>query len=95
EDRIRQFDFSVKGEATPHASAELKTAKKLWVASAMISSSGWHFIQAHLPTEFVEQHYLLGTDLATHPKVFEILLANLHINARVFARDIPIIPRCT
>lgn len=64
--------------------AELKTAKKLWVASAMISSSGWHFIQAHLPTEFVEQHYLIGTDLATHPKVFEILLANLHINARVF-----------
>ena len=27
EDRIRQFDFSVKGEATPHASAELKTVE--------------------------------------------------------------------
>lgn len=62
---------------------ELLEAKSIWIATAMISYSGWKFIQEKLTNE-VEQHFLIGIDLATEPKVFEELLSNLHINARVY-----------
>lgn len=62
---------------------QLEQAKTIWIASAMISYTGWNFVQAHLSSN-VEQHYLIGTDLATDPKVFETLLDSLQINARVY-----------
>lgn len=62
---------------------ELLEAKSIWIATAMISYSGWKFMQENLTNE-VEQHFLIGIDLATEPKVFEELLSNLHINARVY-----------
>lgn len=62
---------------------ELKEAKSVWIASAMISYSGWSFLQKNIPKS-ATQTYLIGIDLATDPKVFESLLANLAINARVY-----------
>ena len=60
---------------------ELLEAKSIWNATAMISYNGWKFIQENLSNNS-EQHFLIGIDLATEPKVFEELLNNLHINAR-------------
>ena len=62
---------------------ELKQSKTVWIASAMISYSGWLFLQKSIPKSAI-QTYLIGIDLATDPKVFESLLANLAINARVY-----------
>ena len=50
--------------------AELLESKSVWIATAMISYNGWKFIQKNLSKE-VEQHFLIGIDLATEPKVFE------------------------
>jgi len=63
--------------------SELELSRSIWIASAMISYSGWKFVQSHLSGD-VEQHFLIGTDLATDPKVFEKLLEKLNINARVY-----------
>ncbi|MFN3136336.1 MAG: phospholipase D-like domain-containing protein [Allomuricauda sp.] len=62
---------------------ELKQAKAVWIASAMISYSGWLFLQKSIPKSAI-QTYLIGIDLATDPKVFESLLANLAVNSRVY-----------
>ncbi len=62
---------------------ELAQATSIWIASAMISDSGWSFIQNQLSKDVI-QHYLIGIDLSTHPSVFQSILANLEINARVF-----------
>lgn len=64
-------------------SAELARSKTVWIASAMISKSGWSFLQKNIP-QAATQSYLIGIDLATDPQVFESLLANLAINARVY-----------
>jgi HKD family nuclease len=61
----------------------LAQAKSIWIASAMISDSGWSFIQKQLSKDVI-QHYLIGIDLSTHPSVFQSILNNLEINARVF-----------
>lgn len=63
--------------------AELNDATSIWIASAMISYSGWGFIQKNIPDNTV-QYYLIGIDLATEPKVFESILENLAINARIY-----------
>ncbi|MCU4176446.1 phospholipase D-like domain-containing protein [Carboxylicivirga sp. N1Y90] len=62
---------------------ELGQAKSVWVASAMISHSGWLFLQQSLP-QTATQTYLIGIDLATDPKVFESIIAQTDINARVY-----------
>jgi hypothetical protein len=62
---------------------ELLNAKSIWFASAMISYSGWLFIQNNL-LDSVQQHYLIGIDLATDPKVFEAILSRPEISARVY-----------
>ena len=62
---------------------ELAQASSIWIASAMISNSGWSFIQKQLSKDVI-QHYLIGIDLSTHPSVFQSILDNLEINARVF-----------
>ena len=62
---------------------ELLEAKSIWIASAMISNNGWNFIQKNISKD-TEQHFLIGIDLATDPKVFDTLLDNLNINARVY-----------
>jgi HKD family nuclease len=71
---------------------ELQEANTIWIATAMISYSGWKFIQENLPNE-VEQHFLIGIDLATEPKVFDALLNNLHINARVYQTNYTFHPK--
>lgn len=62
---------------------ELKEAKSIWVASAMITKNGWDFMQEKLP-KTATQNYLIGVDLATSPLVFESILSNLEINARIY-----------
>lgn len=62
---------------------ELKQAKSVWVASAMISHNGWTFLQDSIP-QTATQFYLIGIDLATEPKVFESILERSGINARVY-----------
>ena len=62
---------------------ELICSKSFWIATAMISNNGWNFIQKNILKD-TEQHFLIGIDLATDPKVFEALLDNLNINARVY-----------
>lgn len=62
---------------------ELIEAKSFWIATAIISNNGWNFIQKNI-SKNTEQNFLIGIDLATDPKVFEALLDNLHINARVY-----------
>lgn len=72
--------------------SELINAKSIWVATAMISYSGWNFIQNNLPKD-AEQNLLIGIDLATEPKVFEKLLDSLHINARIYETDYTFHPK--
>ncbi|AXT55386.1 NgoFVII family restriction endonuclease [Aquimarina sp. AD1] len=62
---------------------ELIDAKTTWVASAMISNSGWRFLQKNIPYSST-QFYLVGIDLSTDPKVFDSIRENLEINARVY-----------
>lgn len=62
---------------------ELLQSKSVWIASAMISYSGWKFLQKHISKSTL-QHYLIGIDLATDPKVFETIFLNTDINARVY-----------
>lgn len=66
-----------------HLQIELSQAKIIWIATAMISNSGWSFLQSNLPKE-VTQHYLIGIDFSTDPNVFQSILGNLEINARVY-----------
>lgn len=49
---------------------ELIDAKSIWIATAMISNNGWNFIQKNISKD-AEQHFLIGIDLATDPKVFD------------------------
>jgi HKD family nuclease len=63
---------------------ELAQATSIWIASAMISNSGWLILQKSIP-HTATQSYLIGVDLATDPKVFESILAQIDINARVYA----------
>lgn len=72
--------------------AELLESKSVWIATAMISYNGWRFIQENLSKE-TEQHFLIGIDLATEPKVFEDILNNLHINARVYQTNYTFHPK--
>lgn len=62
---------------------ELINSKSVWIASAMISNSGWSFLQKNIPGH-TTQFYLIGIDLSTDPKVFDSILDNLEINARVY-----------
>lgn len=62
---------------------ELITSKSVWIASAMITYKGWCFLQKNIPPTAI-QYYLIGVDLATEPKVFDSILENLEINARVY-----------
>ncbi|WP_282069925.1 phospholipase D-like domain-containing protein [Olleya namhaensis] len=62
---------------------ELINSKSVWIASAMISYSGWSFLQKNIKKN-TTQFYLIGIDLSTDPKVFESILKNLEINARVY-----------
>lgn len=70
----------------------LLESKSVWIATAMISCNGWKFIQENLSKD-TEQHFLIGIDLATGPKVFEELLNNLHINARVYQTNYTFHPK--
>lgn len=72
--------------------AELLESKSVRIATAMISYNGWQFIQENLSKD-TEQHFLIGIDLATEPKVFEELLNNLHINARVYQANYTFHPK--
>lgn len=71
---------------------ELKAAKELWVATAMISKAGWNFIQNSLP-KLSTQHYLIGIDLATDPGVFEDIFKQQEINARVYETNFTFHPK--
>lgn len=63
---------------------ELQDAISIWIASAMISQSGWQFVQTNVP-ENTLQHYLIGIDLSTEPSVFQSLFEKMDtINARVY-----------
>ena len=62
---------------------ELVQAKKVWIATAMISNEGWRFLQDNIPSN-AQQNFLIGIDLATSPNVFESILTNMEINARVY-----------
>lgn len=73
----------VSSEIKNKLTIELSNSKSIWIASAMISNSGWSFLQNNL-SETTTQFYLIGIDLATDPKVFESILAHTKINARVY-----------
>jgi len=63
--------------------SELEQAKTIWIATAMISNDGWKFLQNNIPAT-AHQNFLIGIDLATSPNVFESILDNLDINARIY-----------
>lgn len=71
---------------------ELLEAKSIWIATAMISYKGYMFIQDNV-VENTIQHFLLGIDLSTEPKVFDELLNNLIINSRVYQADYTFHPK--
>lgn len=71
---------------------ELQDASSVWIASAMISYSGWNFIQNSIPQNTI-QFYLIGADLATEPKVFESILSKSEINARIYETDFTFHPK--
>lgn len=66
-----------------HIESEIRKAKELWIASAMISNKGWNFIQKNIPIS-AQQNFLIGIDLSTEPSVFESILKRLDINARIY-----------
>lgn len=72
--------------------SELIDAKSFWIATAMISNNGWNFIQKYISKD-TEQHFLIGIDLATDPIVFDALLNNLNINARVYQTNFTFHPK--
>lgn len=49
----------------------LKNCDELWVASAMVSDYGFNFIQGQI-NKFAKQHYLVGIDLPSSPKVLSL-----------------------
>lgn len=51
----------------------LPKADEIWIAAAIISKSGLALIQDKIKLG-VRQHYLVGIDLPTHPKVLEELM---------------------
>lgn len=63
--------------------SELRNAKAIWFATAMISSYGWNFLQKNISKE-TTQHYLIGVDLSTSPYVFEELLKLPEVHSRVY-----------
>ncbi|MCG9881753.1 MAG: phospholipase D-like domain-containing protein [Bacteroidia bacterium] len=71
---------------------ELQNASSVWIASAMISYSGWDFIQKAIPPTST-QFYLIGIDLATEPKVFESILSKSEINARIYETQFTFHPK--
>ncbi|HRG19116.1 MAG TPA: phospholipase D-like domain-containing protein [Flavobacterium lutivivi] len=72
--------------------SELIDAQSFWVATAMISNNGWSFIQKNISKNTI-QHFLIGIDLATDPMVFDALLNNLNINARVYQTNFTFHPK--
>lgn len=70
----------------------MSLASNVWIASAMISRHGWNFLQECIPKTAV-QSYLIGIDLATEPYVFEKVLANLNLNARVYESEYTFHPK--
>lgn len=71
---------------------ELQNASSVWIASAMISYSGWDFIQKAIPPT-ATQFYLIGIDLATEPMVFETILSMPDINARIYESQFTFHPK--
>lgn len=71
---------------------ELQNSSSVWIASAMISYSGWDFIQKAIPLT-ATQFYLIGIDLATEPKVFESILSKSEINARIYESQFTFHPK--
>lgn len=71
---------------------ELQNASSVWIASAMISYSGWDFIQKAIPSA-ATQFYLIGIDLATEPRVFESILSMSEINARIYESQFTFHPK--
>lgn len=63
--------------------SEFELAKSVWVATAMISNDGWRFLQNNIPSTAC-QNFLIGIDLATSPNVFESVLKNTEISARIY-----------
>ncbi|WP_445737625.1 phospholipase D-like domain-containing protein [Mariniflexile sp.] len=82
----------VENNIKSNIQSELFQAKSVWIATAMISKNGWDFIQKNI-SKNTQQHFLIGIDLSTEPKVFEILLDNLHINARVYKTNFTFHPK--
>lgn len=72
--------------------SELQNASSIWIASAMITYSGWDFIQKAIPPA-VTQFYLIGIDLATEPAVFESILSKSKINARIYETQFTFHPK--
>jgi len=72
--------------------SELINAKSFWIATAMISNNGWNFIQKNI-SKNTEQHFLIGIDLTTDPRVFNSLLDNIIINARVYQTNFTFHPK--
>ncbi|WP_411029342.1 phospholipase D-like domain-containing protein [Spongiimicrobium sp. 3-5] len=62
---------------------ELIDCRSIWIASAMITNSGWLFLQKNI-SDSATQFYLIGIDLATEPMVFDSILQLTEINARVY-----------
>lgn len=64
----------------------LPKADEIWVAVALINYDGYQFIQKHINRK-CKQHYIIGIDLPTDPKVLNKLYRYQHktfINARIF-----------
>lgn len=71
---------------------ELQNASSVWIASAMITYSGWDFIQKAVPPN-ATQFCLIGIDLATEPNVFESILSKPDINARIYESQFTFHPK--
>jgi len=72
----------------------LAEAEEVWVATALMKKAGWKLF-ASLP-EGVKQHYLVGTDLPTHPDVLKELMQKASagkIAARRFGGEVTYHPK--
>lgn len=60
----------------------LKNADEIWIAVALITNAGLDQIQTAIPESCI-QHYLLGVDLPTSPKVLEHLYKQELLDSKV------------
>jgi hypothetical protein len=67
----------------------LRTAKEIYIATALINIPGYNFIKSTIPTECIS-NYIIGIDLPSTPSVLmELMLSSIlgKVNAKIYSSE--------